>query len=365
MKLVDILASARFAGASDIHFKRGIPPIFRIDGKLAPCPNVGRLTDAEMAAILDEVVPESKRASFERELELNTSFVLPRIGRFRVTLFRQRGEVGVIMRLIPNRIETLRGLHLPEITEKIAEERRGLILITGATGSGKSTTLAAFLDHINTNRTCHIVTIEDPVEFTIREKRSLITQREVGVDTRAFPVALRQALRQDTDVIMVGEIRERETMELVLQGAETGHLVLSTLHTTDAQETIHRVVSFFPAAQQEQVRIQLASVLKAIVAQRLISRSDGKGRLPAVEILIANEQIRDLIRNPMRTSEIPQAIFNGYISYGMQTFDQSIMSLLERKLISEEEAMRYVRSQQDFSMRLKGIETSDDENWSI
>ncbi|RME56743.1 MAG: PilT/PilU family type 4a pilus ATPase [Deltaproteobacteria bacterium] len=365
MKLIDVLAAARFAGASDIHFKRGIPPIFRIDGALAPCPEAGRLSDAEMTAFIREVVPESKRKRFEEELELNTSFVRPRLGRFRVTLFRQRGEVGMIMRLIPNRIETLRDLNLPEVTEQIAMERRGLILITGATGSGKSTTLAAFLDHINTHRTCHIVTIEDPVEFTIREKRSLITQREVGVDTHAFPVALRQALRQDTDVIMVGEIRERETMELVLQGAETGHLVLSTLHTTDAQETIHRVVSFFPATQQEQIRIQLASVLKAIVAQRLISRSDGKGRLPAVEILIANEQIRELIRNPMRTSEIPQAIFNGHVSYGMQTFDQSIMHLLERKLIDEGEAMRYVRSTQDFSMRLKGIETADDGNWSI
>jgi twitching motility protein PilT len=252
---------------------------------------------------------------------------------------------------------------LPKVLEKVAGEQRGLVLVTGTTGSGKSTTLAAMIDHINTTETCHIMTIEDPIEFLIRDKRSIVNQREVGVDTMSFGQALKSALRQDPDVILVGEMRDLETIETALTAAETGHLVMSTLHTLDATETINRIISAFPPYQQKQVRLQLGSVLKAVVSQRLVPRADGKGRVPAVEILLATARVRELIEDKDRTKEIPDAIAQGHVSYGMQTFDQSLMALLRASLITYEEALRQATNPDDFALRVSGISGTSDSKW--
>jgi twitching motility protein PilT len=252
---------------------------------------------------------------------------------------------------------------LPKSIEKLAGEQRGLILVTGTTGSGKSTTLAAMIDHINATETCHIMTIEDPIEFLVRDKRSIVNQREVGVDTMSFGQALKSALRQDPDVILVGEMRDLETIETALTAAETGHLVMSTLHTLDATETINRIISAFPPYQQKQVRLQLGSVLKGVVSQRLVPRADGRGRVPAVEVLLATTRVRELVEDKDRTKEIPDAIAQGHVSYGMQTFDQSLMALLKGGLITYEEALRQATNPDDFALRVSGISGTSDSKW--
>jgi twitching motility protein PilT len=254
-------------------------------------------------------------------------------------------------------------LLLPKVLEKIAGEQRGLVLVTGTTGSGKSTTLAAMVDHINSNETCHIMTIEDPIEFLIRDKRSIVNQREVGVDTLSFAQALKSALRQDPDVILVGEMRDGETIETALTAAETGHLVLSTLHTLDATETIARIVSAFPPHQQKQVRLQLGSVLRGVVSQRLVPRADGKGRVAAVEVLVCNSRVREMIEDKDRTKEISQAISQSYTTYGMQTFDQSLMMLFKQSIITYEEALRQCSNPDDFALRVSGISATSDASW--
>jgi twitching motility protein PilT len=265
--------------------------------------------------------------------------------------------------VIPFRIQSIEQLMLPKILEKISMEERGLVLVTGTTGSGKSTTLAAMVDHINAHETCHIMTIEDPIEFLIRDKRSVINQREVGVDTLSFAQALKSALRQDPDVILVGEMRDLETIETSLTAAETGHLVMSTLHTMDATETINRVISAFPPYQQKQVRLQLGSVLKAVVSQRLVPRSDGRGRVAAVEVLISTARVRELIEDKDRTKEISDAIAQGHQTYGMQTFDQSLMLLLKQKVITYDEALRQATNRDDFALRVSGISATSDNKW--
>jgi twitching motility protein PilT len=242
-------------------------------------------------------------------------------------------------------------------------EPRGLILVTGTTGSGKSTTLAAMIDHINSNKTCHLMTIEDPIEFLIRDKRSIVNQREIGVDSLSFASALRAALRQDPDVILVGEMRDLETIETALTAAETGHLVMSTLHTIDATETITRIVSVFPPHQQAQVRLQLASVIKGIISQRLVPRADAKGRVPATEILVSTARVRECIGEKDRTREIPDAIAKGFTTYGMQTFDQSLMALVKSGLVTYEVALRNVSNPDDFALRFKGVEATSDGTW--
>jgi twitching motility protein PilT len=252
---------------------------------------------------------------------------------------------------------------LPKVIENLALEQRGLILVTGTTGSGKSTTLAAIIDHINTHRTCHVTTIEDPIEFLIRDRHSIVDQREVGADAVSFAAALKAALRQDPDVILVGEMRDLETIETALLAAETGHLVLSTLHTLDATETIHRIVSVFPPHQQRQIRLQLSSVVRASISQRLVPRADGLGRVPAVEILVVNTHVKELIEDPDRTREIRDAIARGRATYGMQTFDQSLMWLWRRGYITYEEALRQSSSPSDFALRASGIAAAGDEGW--
>jgi twitching motility protein PilT len=289
---------------------------------------------------------------------------VPGLGRFRVNIFQQRGTIGIVLRVIPFGIQNFEQLTLPAVLEKIAAETRGLVLVTGTTGSGKSTTLAAMVDFINSKRTRHIITIEDPIEFLIRDKRSIVNQREVGADTLSFAAALKSALREDPDVILVGEMRDFETIETAITAAETGHLVMSTLHTMDATETINRIVSIFPPYQQKQVRLQLASILRAVISQRLIPRADGKGRVPALEILRNTTRIRELIIDKERTREIPDAISRGYTTYGMQTFDQSIMALYKKKLITLEEALEQCSNPDDFKLRASGVAgTSDGDAW--
>jgi len=309
------------------------------------------------------IMNEYQRDKFKNSNEVDLAYGVPGLGRFRVNVFQQRGTLGAVLRVIPFKVMTVRDLLLPPVLESIALEERGLILVTGTTGSGKSTTLAAMIDHINANETDHIMTIEDPIEFLIRDKRSIVNQREVGVDTISFSQALKSALRQDPDVILVGEMRDLETIETALTAAETGHLVMSTLHTLDATETINRIVSVFPPYQQKQVRLQLASVLKAVISQRLVPRADGKGRVAAVEVMKNTARVRELIEDKDRTKEIPDAIAQGHQSYGTQTFDQSLMSLVRQNIITYEEAHRQASNPDDFALRFSGISATSDARW--
>jgi twitching motility protein PilT len=365
MELNDILKIALKGNASDIHLKAGLPPMFRIDGSLVPLKDGPRLAPEDVARIAQSIMNANQKEKFKEYSEIDLAYGVPGLGRFRVNVFQQRGTIGAVFRVIPFKVSTFEELHLPKILEKIANERRGMILVTGTTGSGKSTTLAATIDFINSRRTCHVVTIEDPIEFLIRDKRCIINQREVGVDTISFAHALRSALRQDPDVILVGEMRDLETIETALTAAETGHLVLSTLHTIDAGETVTRIVAAFPPYQQKQVRLQFASVVKAIISQRLVPRADGHGRVPALEILISTARIRELIGDKERTKEIQEAIAGGHTTYGMQTFDQSLMSLLKGNLITYEEALRQCSNPDDFALRVKGItSTAGESDWT-
>jgi twitching motility protein PilT len=363
MELNEILAIAMKAKGSDVHLKAGLPPIVRIDGQLRAIPNAERLTADVVRNMAVGIMNERQKKIFEESYEVDLSYGVPGLGRFRVNVFAQRGTVALVLRAIPIAIPNLEALHLPPVLKKLALEQRGLILVTGTTGSGKSTTLASMIDYINENRTCNIITIEDPVEYLHKDKKSLISQREVGFDTLTFGKALTSSLRQDPDVILVGEMRDYETIETALTAAETGHLVLSTLHTLDAAETINRIISVFPPFHQRQVRMQLAGILRGVVSQRLVPRFDAKGRVPAVEIMIGTARIRDCIDDKEKTKQIPDAIAQGYTSYGMQTFDQSLMQLLTRKLISYEEALRQSSNPDDFALKVSGISSTSDSSW--
>ncbi len=364
MALNDILKVAVKGGASDIHLKSGLPPMFRVDGALVPLKNGERMMPDEIQKIAFEIMNPVQKQRFDENREADLAYGIAGLGRFRVNVFQQRGTVGVVFRVIPFGVKTAEQLHLPKVVEHISHENRGLILVTGTTGSGKSTTLAAMIEQINSDRTCHIMTIEDPIEFLIRDRRSIVNQREIGVDTHSFANALRAALRQDPDVILVGEMRDFETIETALTAAETGHLVMSTLHTLDATETINRIISVFPPHQQKQVRLQLAAILKAVISQRLVPRADGKGRVPALEVLVSTAFTRELIGDKDRTKEIPDAIAKGFTTYGMQTFDQSLMQLVKDGLVTYEEALKNVSNPDDFALRYRGIASTSDGNWS-
>jgi twitching motility protein PilT len=363
MELNEILTVAIKGGASDIHLKAGLPPMFRVDGSLVPLKDGARLSPEDVARIATSIMSPAQREKFKEDNELDLAYGVAGVGRFRVNCFQQRGTTGCVFRVIPFKILTIDQLNLPRTLEKIAAEERGLILVTGTTGSGKSTTLAALIDHINTHRTAHILTVEDPIEFLIRDKRSIVNQREVGTDTASFSRALRAALREDPDVILVGEMRDLETIEIALLAAETGHLVLSTLHTLDAPETINRVVSAFPPYQQKQVRLQLGAILKAVISQRLVPKADGRGRVAAVEILRTSARVKELIEDKDRTRELRDAISQGTVAYGMQTFDQSLMQLLTSSLITYEEALRQASNPDDFALRVSGIGGTSDASW--
>ena len=357
MHVNDLLTIAVETGASDLHLKVGSCPMMRVRGSLAPAMTDRRLTHEDMVAIANAVLPTSHREKFKNNHEVDLAYSVAGLGRFRCNVFQQRGTIGMIFRVIPMDVAKIDELALPSVLKRIAEERRGLVLVTGTTGSGETTTLASMVDEINLTRTAHIITLEDPIEYLHRDNLSIISQREIGVDTDSFSHALRSALRQDPDVILVGEMRDFETIETALLAAETGHLVFSTLHTLDATETINRIISVFQPHQQKQVRVQLASVLRAVISQRLIPKADGKGRAPAVEVLISTAFIRDCIVDKDKTHLIPNAIAQGTSQYGMQTFDQSIFSLFERGLISVEEALRWVSNADDFKLKVQGIST--------
>jgi twitching motility protein PilT len=363
MELNDILRIAVKGQASDIHLKAGLPPLFRVDGALVPLKDGQRLQPDHLHTMLSTITTPGQKQHFDEKHEVDLAYSIAGLGRFRVNAFMQRGTIGIVFRVIPFGVKTIDQLDLPKVVERIAMENRGLVLVTGTTGSGKSTTLAAMIDHINSNRTCHIITIEDPIEFLIRDKRSMVNQREVGVDTGSFAAALRGALRQDPDVILVGEMRDFETISTALTAAETGHLVMSTLHTIDATETITRIVSVFPPHQQQQIRLQIASVVKGIISQRLVPRSDGRGRVPAVEVLVSTARIRECIGDKERQGEIYDAITKGFTTYGMQTFDQSLMALIKRGMVSYEEALVHVANPDDFALRFKGISGTSDSSW--
>jgi twitching motility protein PilT len=363
MELNEILQIALRGGASDIHLKAGLPPMFRVDGSLVPLKDGKRLPPEEVARMTYGIMNDTQKEKFRGTNEVDLAYGVPGLGRFRVNVFQQRGTVGAVLRVIPFKVLTIKELMLPPILEKMSLEERGLILVTGTTGSGKSTTLAAMIDHINANETSHIMTVEDPIEFLIRDKRSIVNQREVGVDTMSFGQAVKSSLRQDPDVILVGEMRDHETIETALTAAETGHLVMSTLHTLDATETINRIIGAFPPFQQKQIRIQLASVLKGVVSQRLVPRADGKGRVAAVEILRTTARVRELIEDKDRTKELADAIKDGYDTYGMQSFDQSLMGLVKNKLVTYEEAHRQATNPDDFALRFSGISGTSDSKW--
>jgi twitching motility protein PilT len=360
MHVNDLLSIAVENGASDLHLKVGNYPMMRVSGALAPVLSHRRLEHDELVGMAAAVLPAGHREKFKDNHEVDLAYSVPGLGRFRCNAFQQRGTIGLVFRIIPMRPATVDDLLLPEVLKKIAAEERGLVLVTGTTGSGKSTTLAALIDEINATRTTHIMTIEDPIEFLHRDNKSIINQRQVGVDTNSFSYALRSALRQDPDVILVGEMRDFETIETALHAAETGHLVFSTLHTLDATETINRIIAVFPPHQQKQIRVQLSAVLKAIISQRLIPRADGKGRVPAVEVLITTSFIRDCLLDKEKTHLIHGAIAQGTSQYGMQTFDQSIFHLFERKLVSFQEAVRWASNVEDFKLKVQGISSTAD-----
>jgi twitching motility protein PilT len=357
----DLLRMAVEKKSSDLHLKVGNMPYIRVDGTLVPLGSeLSRVTPEEMLSMAFSMMTNRQKQKFKETAELDMAYGVAGLGRFRVNVFQQRGNVGMVLRVIPTKIRTVEELNLPKVVETICEEQRGLVLVTGTTGSGKSTTLASMVDRINTTRSDHVITIEDPIEFLHRDKRSFINQREVEVDTANFSTALRAALRQDPDVILVGEMRDLETIATALLAAETGHLVFSTLHTLDATETIQRIIAVFPPPEQKQIRLQLAGTLKAVISQRLVRRVDDAGRVPAVEVMIATGYIRDCIINPEKTRMIHEAIAAGTSQYGMQTFDQSLYDLYQRNLISFEEALSRASNPDDFKLRVQGIRSAAD-----
>jgi twitching motility protein PilT len=360
MNINDLLKIAVERKASDLHLKVGSHPVIRIDGDLFPLNELKRLMQEDTIAMAFSIMNARQKQRFKDELEIDIAYSVPGLGRFRCAIFQQRGTVGLVLRVIPARILTIRELMLPPVLEKICDERRGLVLCTGTTGSGKSTTLAAMVDQINSTRTEHIITIEDPIEFLHRDKKSLVNQREVDVDTRAFSSSLRVALRQDPDVILVGEMRDYETIETALLAAETGHLVFSTLHTLDATESVNRIISVFPPHHQKQIRIQLAQVLKAVISLRLMPRADGIGRVPAVEVMITTPYIRDCVENKEKTKYIREQIALGTSQYGMQTFDQSLYQLYKNGLITLDEALRRATNPDEFRLKIQGVQFTAD-----
>jgi twitching motility protein PilT len=332
----------------------------RINGNLHLMNDLPRLRREDTVTVASQILNKKQKADFNENFEIDFAYSVPGLGRFRCNAFLQRSSIGLVFRAIPMDILTVEELNLPSVINKIALEPRGLILVTGITGSGKSTTLAAMIQHINSHLDVHIITIEDPIEFMHRDDHALISQREVGSDTKGFNKALRSALRQDPDVILVGEMRDKETIETAITAAQTGHLVMSTLHTADAVGTISRIISIFPAYQQDQIRLELAEVLKATLSMRLVRKKDGKGRVPAVEVLVVTDTIRQCIVDPEKTVKIPEYIEAGRSQYSMQSFDQALLDLFREDLITYEEALFHCTRPADFSLKVKGIQSTDE-----
>ena len=348
--------------ASDLHLKVGRPPVFRVNGELVSL-DLPPLRPEELKALAEQTMTPKQIKEFTENKEADFAIGVPGIGRFRISIYQQRGTIAYALRGVPYGIKTITELNLPAVVGDIALRPRGLVLVTGVTGSGKSTALAAMLQHINERRAANIITIEDPIEFLHRDINCSINQREVGADTGSFSQALRRVLRQDPDAIMIGEIRDLETLEVALKAADTGHLVFSTLHTTDATQTINRVLSFYGPHQQNEVRFMLASALTAVISLRLVPRSDRPGRVPASEILINTAAVRDQIRDMSKSLDIPQLIKEGTVQYGMQSFDQSLMQWYARGVISYENALFYATNPSEFALRVQGVEGSSDKTW--
>jgi len=357
-----LLKAMNEKGASDMHLRVGEPPVFRINGALFRI-QMETLSPADMEQVLQQLLQPAQIEHFNQNHELDMAVGISGVGRFRVNVFRQRGTPSLAIRAIRTDVPKFEELGLPEVILDIAMRKRGLILVTGTTGSGKSTLLASMIDHINTHASMNIVTIEDPVEFLHRDKKSIIVQREIGMDTRDFPTALRSSFRQDPDIILIGEIRDTTTMEIALSASDTGHLVLSTLHTMNAVETLSRIISFFPPHQHNQVRLVLSTVLVAVVSLRLLPRKDGQGRVPAAEVLISNAAIAEYIRDPDKSHLIMTAMAEGYTQYGSQTFDQSLLQLYRDDFITLQIAKQYANNPDDFELKIKGVEGTSDRSW--
>jgi twitching motility protein PilT len=355
-RIDDLVRQVVDTGGSDLHLKVDVPPVVRVNGLLSYLEDYEALRKEDSEAILEEIIPENLRGEFEREGEADFSYEVPELGRFRVNAFKQRGAISIAMRYIPFGVPRMEDLNVPGVVSQLAREERGIILVTGTTGSGKSTTLASMLDLVNHSESKHIVTIEDPIEYLHRDDKSIINQREVGTDTASFARALRRVLRQDPDIILIGEIRDSETAQIALSAAETGHLVLSTLHTVDATETVNRMIDLFPLHEREQVRIMLAGTLKGIIGQRLIRTKDG-GRVPACEIMVTTGRIQDFIVDPAQTGQIQQAIAEGEY-YGMQTFDQALLKLVDEDKVEYAEALRVSSSPQNFKLMVEALGVS-------
>ncbi|MDH3730820.1 MAG: PilT/PilU family type 4a pilus ATPase [Acidimicrobiia bacterium] len=356
--LEELLGKLIAVDGSDLHLKVGSPPVFRIDGSLT-LSNLPKLTSDDTRRYANELLPEHLKATFDEHHEADFAFGRQTLGRFRVNIYRQRGSVSIAMRSVMPASKNFTELGLPTVLADMAKEKRGLILVTGPTGAGKSTTLAAVVDEINSTRRVNIITLEDPIEVLHPDKMAIVSQREVGVDTLSFSEALRRILRQDPDVVLIGEMRDAETVDSALKAAETGHLVLSTLHTIDATETINRIIDFFPAYQQKQIRLLLASSLRGIVSQRLLQRTDGNGRTPAVEVFVNTERAHDRIVDPEKTHELIDVIADGEF-YGMQSFDQSLMDLYQRGIVSFADAVGHSTNPADFKLHAqnRGLKAS-------
>ena len=363
MNIRSVLQQMVALSASDLHVKAGIPPLARVHGLLTPL-DMPAPTAKELEEIAQQVLTPIQRDQFETTREVDFAFGVAGLARFRANFFVQRGSISMVFRHVPTEILPLEDLGLPPVVNELALKPRGLILVTGTVGSGKSTTMAAMLHQINSTLPLNIITIEDPIEFLHRDQRALIQQREVGSDTASFHEALRHILRQDPDVIMIGEIRDRVTMEIALTAADTGHLVLSTLHTIDATQTINRIISFFEPHQHQEIRYMLASTLVAVISQRLIRTVDGTARVPAVEVMVMTSSIREYIKEPEKTALIRQSIQEGVVQYGMQTFDQALMKLVQENRISREEALRVSTNPHELSLRMGGIQASSDQSWN-
>ncbi len=362
MNIRSVLEKMIAAHASDLHLKAGTPPVVRVDGVLYtlddPPPSAKDLKD-----VAEQLLNEEQRAYFSTHNEIDFAFGVSGLARFRANVFMQRGTPALALRHVPVEVPSIEDLHLPPVVRELAFSPRGLVLVTGRTGSGKSTTLAAMVDALNRVTTRNIITVEDPIEFLHRDRMSFIHQREVGLDTRSFNDGLKYVLRQDPDIILVGEIRDLETMSTALMAADTGHLVLSTLHTTDVVQTLQRIISFYPPHQHDEVRLSMSANLRAVISQRLIPRLDGAGRVPGCEVMVSTPTLREYIMNPEKTPFIHQVVAEGVTQYGMQTFDQSVLTLLRDGLITEEEALKNCNNPNELSLKLKGISATSDRLW--
>ena len=362
LKIEQLLRAMVDNKASDLHIRTGVPPIYRINGALTKIFET-RVDPGMMDSFLDDIMNRDQKLRFEQNKECDFAVGARDMGRFRVNVFRQRGTIAIVIRHIKAKIPAFEELHLPEIIRDMALTRRGLVLVTGTTGSGKSTTLASMLDYINQREAVNIITVEDPIEYLYRDEKAIISQREIGVDTLSYANALRAALRQDPDVLLVGEIRDLETMQIALTAADTGHMVFATIHTTNATETIQRVLSMYPPHQHDEIRLLLAEVLAGIISLRLLPTADGQGRVPAAEVLVNTAAIKEYIRDKDKLELVEQAIAEGHMQYHSQTFDQALLNLYQSGQITLETAMNAATNKDDFDLKIRGISGTSDRGW--